>query len=61
MGARGGMGWETGGVILTRSRGEAEEDAERQKEREDFERGDSGDSAPRPRGAPDSPGLARTQ
>src|ERR1035441_8112618 len=36
--ARGEMGWETVGVNLTRSRGGAEEDAEGQKGREDFER-----------------------
>src|ERR1039457_6134020 len=36
--ARGGMGWETVGVILTRSRGDTEEDAERQKETENLAR-----------------------
>src|ERR1039458_5417916 len=36
--ARGGMGWETAGLILTRSRGDTEEDAERQKERENLAR-----------------------
>src|ERR1019366_10318830 len=35
--ARGGMGWETAGLILTRSRGDTEED-ERQKERENLAR-----------------------
>src|ERR1035441_8731955 len=32
------MGWETVGVILTRSRGDTEEDAERQKETENLAR-----------------------
>src|ERR1022692_534506 len=36
--ARGGMGWETAGLILTRSRGDTEEDAERQKETENLAR-----------------------
>src|ERR1035441_4705080 len=36
--ARGGMGWETAGLILPRSRGDTEEDAERQKERENLAR-----------------------
>src|ERR1022692_1112588 len=36
--ARGGMGSETAGLILTRSRGDPEEDAERQKERENLAR-----------------------